>query len=223
MFLTPLLKRIYHRVLPGPHFFLRRIKGLIHIGAHVGQETNRYAENDLNVLWVEPNPEIFPILVENIKNHPRQRAVPALLTDVEGQSYPFHISSNNGASSSILGVGRHEEIWPEVSMTKTITVESTTLASLVKRENLDMANYDGLVIDTQGTELLVLKGGAALLNRFKFIRAEAADFELYKDCCRLADLDSFLGEHGFRRIRTYPFAQKAGVGSCCDAVYSSIS
>ena len=42
-----------------PHYFLREITGLIHVGAHYGQERKIYAKRDLNVLWVEAAPDSF--------------------------------------------------------------------------------------------------------------------------------------------------------------------
>lgn len=75
-------------------------------------------------------------------------------------------------------------------------------------------------MDTQGSELLVLKGATDILSRFKFIKTEAADFEVYKGCCRLVDLDNFLNAHQFRRIRKKAFAHKPGVGSCFDVLYA---
>ena len=41
------------------------------------------------------------------------------------------------------------------------------------------------MLDTQGAELLVLKGAAGLLHRFQFIKVEAADFESYANGCRV--------------------------------------
>ena len=65
-------------------------------------------------------------------------------------------------------------------------------------EGIDLACYDALVIDTQGTELLILEGAAPLLPRFKYIKTEAADFELYKNCASERDIVRFLSAHGFR-------------------------
>jgi hypothetical protein len=39
--------------------FLRKVNGLIHIGANIGQERAIYAEYDLRVAWIEPIPDVF--------------------------------------------------------------------------------------------------------------------------------------------------------------------
>jgi FkbM family methyltransferase len=218
--LEKFLRRIVRRLVHPEDFFLRRVSGIIHVGAHLGQECDRYAENGLNVLWIEPNRRIFQTLSKALRLYPKQTALSYLVTDADDKDYTLHISSNNGASSSIFEFGAHKEIWPEVTFTEAIPLKSITLSSLVKRERVDLGRYDALVMDTQGSELLVLKGAADILGSFKFIKTEAADFEVYKGCCRLADLDLFLSAHHFRRVRKKRFAHKSGVGSCYDVVYS---
>jgi FkbM family methyltransferase len=219
------LRRAYHRfqrwLKPNPDFFLRQTKGVVHVGAHLGEERELYAKHGLNVLWIEPMEQYYNQLVKAIAPFPNQRALCRLITDTDDQDYPFHISSNDGESSSILDLAQVNEMWPEVSYVKTLTLKSVSLSTLVKRERIDLARYDALVMDTQGSELLVLKGAREILSRFNFIKTEASDFELYKGCGQLADIDSFLGERGFRRVKTVPIRGKPGLGTCCDAVYAS--
>jgi putative component of toxin-antitoxin plasmid stabilization module len=82
--------------------FLKHITGVIHVGANIGQECQTYAQNNLDVLWIEPIPDIFERLTKNIACYPKQKAVNALVTDKDGEEYAFNISSNYGNSSSIL-------------------------------------------------------------------------------------------------------------------------
>jgi FkbM family methyltransferase len=218
--LEKILRRTVRRFLHPEDFFLRHVSGIIHVGAHVGQECDRYAENNLEVLWIEPNPKIFQTLSKALKMYPKQRPFSYLVADVDDKDFSLHISNNNAVSSSIFELGAHKEIWPEVSFTETVPLKSITLSSLVKREQVDLNRYDALVMDTQGSELLVLKGAADILSHFKFIKTEAADFEVYRGCCTLADLDAFLGDHHFKRIRKKTFAHKPGIGSCYDVLYA---
>jgi hypothetical protein len=41
-----------------PYRFLRRTKGVVHVGANEGQERDIYARYNLNVLWIEPLPDV---------------------------------------------------------------------------------------------------------------------------------------------------------------------
>ncbi len=201
-------------------FFLRHASGIVHVGANVGQECDRYAEYGLNVLWIEPNPKIFQILTKAVQYYPRQTALSYLVADVDNKDCSLHVSSNYGASSSIFEFAAHKDIWPEVKFTEEIPMKTIKLSSMVAREKVDMGLYDALVMDTQGSELLVLQGANDLLSRFKFIKTEAADFEVYKGCCTVRDIDTFLMPRSFRVVSKKPSKTKTRTGSWYDLIYS---
>jgi FkbM family methyltransferase len=201
--------------------FVSMLKGVIHVGANIGQERELYATYGLNVIWIEPFPEVYNRLKKLIHPYPEQRAFCYLITDVDDNDYSFHISNNEGLSSSIYDLGGHKAFWPNVTYIKNITLKSITLPSLVKKEHIELTKYDALVLDTQGSELLVLKGAVSLLPHIKYVKAEVADFESYKGCCQLHDIDAFLKEHHFRRIAKESCAQKEGVGSYYEVLYIS--
>ena len=135
----------------------------------------------------------------------------------------FHVSNNEGLSSSLLALKHHRDIWPEVDFIETITLSSITLATLLRKAEIDAADYDVLVMDTQGSELRVLQGALPVLPHFKFIKTEAPDFEAYEGCCRLAELDAFLSQHGFCEVAREPFASRAAGGSYYDVVYQRVA
>src|SRR5882762_6712763 len=64
-----------------PDRFLARISGVIHVGAHAGEERDQYAKLGLRVIWIEPIPEVFERLQANIAGYPDQRAIQSLITD----------------------------------------------------------------------------------------------------------------------------------------------
>jgi len=74
-------------------------------------------------------------------------------------------------------------------------------------------------MDTQGSELLVLKGGLSLLKNFQYIKTEAADFESYKGCCLINDLSKFLNKLGFKEIKRIKFATRKKGGNYFDVLY----
>lgn len=199
--------------------FFKKAKGVIHVGANTGPEMPLYAKYSLPVVWVEPIPEIFEALQLNLKNYPNQIAIEALVTDSDNQEYNFNIASNNGASSSILEMNLHKDIWPDVTFEKKIRLISKTLPTLLKENNVDIANYDTLVMDTQGSELIVLKGALPVLKNFKYIKTEVPDFESYNGCCQLKDMELFLNSYGFKEFSRSRFAKHPGGGSYYDIVY----
>ena len=202
-----------------PDRLLKKIKGVIHVGANTGQEIQLYAKYGLSVVWIEPIPEVFETLKSNLIGVPKQIAVKGLVTDVENNEYEFHLANNNGASSSILELNLHQDIWPDVIFEKTIKLYSKTLSSLLKVNNINTSGYDMLVMDTQGSELLVLKGAVPVLQNFTYIKTEVPDFESYKGCCQLKDLQSFLSQHGFTELSRHKFATHPTGGSYYDIVY----
>jgi FkbM family methyltransferase len=192
---------------------------VIHVGANSGQERELYARHGLDVIWIEPIPEVFARLKANLRSYPRQRALQYLVTDRDGAHYDFHIANNEGQSSSILELGQHRDIWPDVKYERRITLKSTTLTTIVERESIDLRNYEALVMDTQGSELMVLKGAEQILDCFAYIKTEVADFESYKGCAKLFELETFLNARGFRRRHCHPFASRRGGGSYYEMIY----
>ena len=196
--------------------FLNKIDGVVHIGANTGQERDVYAKAQLSVLWIEPIPDIFEALCANIAPYPRQRALQYLLSDADGRTYDFHIANNGGASSSILDIAQHKDIWPEIDYVETIPLQSARFATMIAQESIDLSRYQGLIMDTQGSELLVLRGAGELIRRFEYIKTEAADFELYKNCCVLDELTAYLTDFGFGEIARNVVSEHPGGGRVYD-------
>lgn len=199
--------------------FLRKVSGVVHVGANSGQERDTYRDLGLRVVWVEPIAEVFDELSRNISGYPNQRAIRALVTDEDGKDYQFNVSNNSALSSSILQFGQHRDIWPEVDYVSSRTLQSTTLEALFNREKLTPEMYPALVMDVQGAELLVLKGAGRMLGQFQFVKAEAADFESYIGCAVLSDLDEHLKQFGFEEIARQSFAKREAGGTYWDVTW----
>lgn len=220
-----LLRRLKKTLIKNPvrrllkDSFLEEISGVVHVGANTGQERELYGAYGLRVIWVEPIPEVFEQLSANIRGFNNQRAFKALVTDVDGKEYEFHIANNGGQSSSIFSLGQHKDIWPDVHYKQSITLKSITLASLFSQKYLDPSNYQALIMDTQGSELLVLRGSLPILGNFQFIKTEVADFESYEGCCQLSDLNEFMIKHGYSEFSRSKFANRAEGGSYFNIVY----
>lgn len=206
-----------------PNGFLALCSGVIHVGANIGQERELYAGHGLKVVWIEPIPQIYDHLCRNIRAYPDQVAIRSLITDRDGETCTLHISSNYGASSSILDLHLHREIWPAVHYVNDIELISARLPSALRDSGIDTAAYDALAIDTQGSELLVLQGAEEILPRFKYIKAEAADFESYKSCPTVDEIRGYLGAQGFRLIRKDKFAERAAGGAYYELLFERVA
>ncbi|MEM9283181.1 MAG: FkbM family methyltransferase [Verrucomicrobiota bacterium] len=212
----------YQRDLLDQQHFLQSVSSVIHVGANSGYERELYDRFGLKVLWIEPLPKVFEQLKENLAEFRRQHAIQALVTDIDGQKYDFHVASNNGASSSIFELNEHKEIWPDVEFVETISLESKTLASLLNEQGFDPSDFEALIMDTQGSELLVLKGAESMLKHFRFIKTEVADFDSYSGSCTVDDIDDFMRSHKFRRFSCQRFARRKGGGAYYDITYRNI-
>lgn len=195
------------------------ITGVIHIGANIGQERLFYANRNLDVIWVEPIPEVFLELKKNLEGFPHQKGFQGLITDKDNETYSFHVANNNGASSSIFELNLHKDICPEVSFSNSTKLASITLKSFIENNNIPIEKYQALIVDTQGSELLVLKGAGNLLRKFKYIKVEAADFESYTGCCQVSDIERFLKKNGFKEFCREKLLSWENIGSYYDILY----
>jgi len=177
-----------------------------------------YADKLLQVVWIEPLPDVFQLLQHNIRMFSSQLGINALVGEHDGEKIKLHVSPGTRAASSIFPIKEVTMIWPDVSYESEITLVSRTLPSLLKEHRIDLADYKALVMDTQGSELLILRGAESILHNFDYIKLEAANFEIYEGCALLEDIQIFLAEHGFEESSRYLFAAK-GERQCYDVVF----
>ena len=181
------------------------VKGVIHIGAHICEEYNYYRMlgiQDNNIIWIEGNPDTYTKITEM---YPSFRIFNGICTDKDGNNVEFTITKNKNNnnstdSSSIFKLGTHLKHHPFVIEDKVIKCTTTTVDTLLKNENI--ADINMLNIDVQGAELLVCKGALNILKQINYIYVEINKEELYVGCALVEDLDSFLEEHGFKRVLT---------------------
>jgi len=74
-------------------------------------------------------------------------------------------------------------------------------------------------MDTQGSELLILRGGERSLKNIKYIKLEVSDFESYEGCCQLDDIEKFMLEHGYVEFSRNRFAVREAGGNYFNIVY----
>ena len=173
------------------------IKGIIHIGAHQGEEYETYRQLGVdNLLFFEPILESYEITRKNVKGIVVNKA----LGNFNGKAN-LYIASN-GASSSLLEPDLHRIQYPNITFDKTIRVNVVRLDDFLETI-LPCTEYNFINIDVQGYELEVFKGSIKTLKNIDYIMTEVNRAELYKDCVQLTELDEFLKEYNFNRVETY--------------------
>ena len=173
------------------------IKGVIHIGAHYGEENSVYNELGIqNRIYFEAVPSTFDILVENIGK--KGVCVNTALGNIIGEIEMNIETANNGQSSSILEADIHLKQYPHITFNNKIKVNITKL-DLFKEE---IKNCNFINIDVQGYELEVFKGGINTLEHIDYIMTEVNRVDVYKNCAKVDELDEFLKSFGFIRVET---------------------
>jgi len=177
-------------------------KGVIHVGANIGQERDLYS--DLNVLWIEPIPDVFNQLVNNIKSYPSQTALNYLISDVDDKQFDFNVC-NNSERSSFLQFTEHHYKDFNFQHTETITLNSIRMDTLIKKHNINLNDYDALVTDCQGADYFVLKSFGKLLNHFSYIKSEVMISEIYKGLVKEEEINNLLTSASFELISDLPY------------------
>jgi len=177
--------------------------GVFHIGASIGQEANDYFNSGVeNVVWIEAIPYIFQELLNNIEKYPGNIAFNECISDSDGETITFNISSHGAQSSSILQLGTHKTDHPEVRYVSSISAKTKRIDTLLEEHQLTLSNYDFLNIDLQGAELLALKGIGEEFKNVRYAYIEVNKAELYIGCPLIKDIDDLMWIHGLHRVET---------------------
>ena len=175
-----------------------RITGIIHIGAHYGEEIKLYENISTlkSVVLFEPDPDSFQILQQNIKN-PTYIAYNFALGSQKSKMVLFREESNAGQSNSLLAPKLHLQQYPHIKFNSFREVDVVLL------DNFDFSiDYNMINIDVQGFELEVFKGSVNTLKNIQYIFCEVNRAEMYEKCASVDQIDEFLGNFGFTRVET---------------------
>jgi len=174
------------------------VKGVVHIGAHYGEEIQEYVDNGIQKITVfEPLSKNFEVLAERLQNvNADIQGYQVALGSQKGTA-TMYLSSNEAQSSSILKPKEHLEHHPDVSFDGTEEVEVSIL------DDYDLGDANFINMDVQGYELEVLRGGKETLNNVDYVYCEVNRGEMYENNAMIDDIDKYLGEYGFERVETY--------------------
>lgn len=185
---------------------LQELEVLCVIGAHRFEElalVNRLLPSLKHIYLFEPQPEPLAALHRLAGQDRRIEVFPVAVSDTDGVA-SFNIASNNGESSSLLRLGTHSRLFPEVTMQGTIDVPTRRLDSVLAEHKL--RSPDAMIIDVQGAEFLVLKSlSPSLLDHVRLIYTEVSTEAVYESSGLLSDVESLLSSRfqnvGFAAIR----------------------
>ncbi|PYI52126.1 FkbM family methyltransferase [Paenibacillus flagellatus] len=176
-------------------------KGVIHIGAHEGQEVGAYlALGFERILLVEANPFVYQRLYSAVGAWPQVRTAHCAISNQNGD-VRLRVTSFD-QSSSILPLKRHKDIYPHIDEDYQLTVPSKTLDSLLAEMGLFATDFSFMNVDIQGAELLAFHGAANTLPYMEAICSEVNFEEMYEGCALVSQVDQYLALFGFQRVAT---------------------
>jgi FkbM family methyltransferase len=198
----------FNRILQILYLNNIRIKGALHIGAHACEELSFYLRLGLlptSIVWIDAiKQKVIEAQNNNIPN-----VYHATITDKDDENVTFHIA-NNFQSSSVLELGTHTTLHPDVVYTENVVQQTTTIDTFYKRNQLNASNYNFWNFDIQGAELMALKGATESIQYADAIYLEVNSEHVYKDCGLINEIDEFLSKYNFERVLTQMWCNSWG-------------
>lgn len=194
--------------------FEMNITGVLHIGAHAGEEIDLYKRLGIDkVIYVEANPNFYQKLLKNVNKRKQGITISTynFAASEKEEKMPFYVT-NNGQSSSLLKLKNHKILHPSIHEVETIMVDAKPIDLAIPSH--DLKNVNMLILDIQGSELSALKGCKLLLSQIDYIITEVNYGELYEKNSKIYEIDEYLLSFGFVRIDTYSSTKGWG-----DALY----
>jgi FkbM family methyltransferase len=180
----------------------QQVDGILHIGAHYGEEAEKYYKAGARVIWFEGMPEVFDILKKRISGYPNQSAILALLGD-SNRLVDFNVTDNGGLSSSVFNLSQKHRFPTKVA--SRISLQMKRLDEIFTTQ--DIEDFSHWVVDVQGAELIVLQGAGELFKNCYTLDVEVSTYETYKGGAKFEELDAFLRKHGF--VPLWEFAKNS--------------
>ena len=176
-----------------------KIKGIIHVGAHTGEEYSIYRKLGIKkVVWIEALMSLAILLKGKFKKDKNNKVIWTTISNKDGYA-DFYVT-NNLASSSLFKLGTHQQHHPKIHYTDTKKVKTYTLDSLIEQYPIKITDYNMLNLDIQGAELMALQGMSKKLRHIKYIYTEVNTEKVYKKCCLMKEIDAYLTD--FERVET---------------------
>jgi FkbM family methyltransferase len=197
-------------------------KGAIHLGAHKGEELNLYRKLKIkNVLLYEANKELIHYLkVKSLFfNFLFKMNIKVINKVIYNKNIPCRLNiTSNTQSSSILSLGLHKKLYPNIIKKDEYLVDGNTL-NLEFKNFYNINDFNILNMDIQGSELLALLGANEIINNLDVIYTEINYDHIYENCALIKDIDDYLSKHNFTRFKTETINDSQGRPMWGDALY----
>lgn len=178
-----------------------KITGVIHIGAHFGEEVHEYHKHGIkDIILIEPCAPAFKKLQNKFGSHHHIRLINAACAAVDGTAQMYTETVNNGQSNSLLLPMRHLQHYPDIQFNGTEQVRVHRLDFIMLA--ISGGTYNMINMDVQGAEASVVIGAKETLSHIDYIYTEVNEdnANLYKNATSVSLLDELLKD--FQRVET---------------------
>lgn len=187
------------------HKYSLKITGVIHVGAHFGEEIPEYHKNGIkNMVLIEPCAPAYKRLQNKISGHHHITAYNVACAAVDGEATMYTETANHGQSNSLLQPMRHLQHYPDIQFKGTERVKVYRLDALMQTHAnyYPAIGYNMINMDVQGAEGAVIIGAKETLQHIDYIYTEVNEdsAQLYKNATKISDLDELLKD--FQRVET---------------------
>ena len=187
-FVDDFMKKVHEKKWEGPKVYLD-------IGSRDLLQTIEVAQYHPNTRFIafEPVPWQYQVCYERSLEWDNIEVYNYAISDKEGYFDFWELETNTGASSLLEPM---LDIPGSNNVSRKITVECKRLDNFL--QSIGVESVDCLWIDTQGTELNVLKSLGKYIEDVKFIHTEASPNPYYKGHITKEEIETFLYMNGFK-------------------------
>lgn len=190
------------------------LHGVMHGGSHDGEECYNYLRMGIDyIIGFDPLESAFKQFGENMQQWIKELGrAPAqwfgfqlALGNKNSSAVELQVAAGDGKGSSTMDANpEHPEVkanWNQGQdqIVDRVPVEMQTFKTwyAYHKNDIDLANYDTLVLDTQGNEFDILQGMGDLLKGFKYLCIELSEVPVYKGEKPGAEVAAWLKDQGF--------------------------
>jgi FkbM family methyltransferase len=170
-----------------------KITGVIHVGAHHGEEVHEYRANGIkDIILIEPCAKAFNYLRNKFASHHEIKLINKACASVDGEAEMYTETANKGQSNSLLQPARHLQYYPDIKFTGKEMVSVNRLDTIMHFHY--PGRYNMINMDVQGAEGAVIIGGRQTLEHIDYVYTEVNEdgAQLYKNATKISDLDELL-------------------------------
>jgi FkbM family methyltransferase len=181
-----------------------RVQLVLDVGANAGQYARQLRRGGYRhrIVSFEPQSSAFELLQKRAAGDPQWSALHVALSDADGTAQ-INLAGNS-LSSSLLGMlPTHAESAPESTYVGREAVTTRRLDGLLP-DLAPVGTPTYLKIDTQGSELKVLRGAGDALQHVDTLELELSLVPLYEGAPLFQEMLAWLAERGYELVGLEP-------------------